>query len=84
MDIKTCRTHKMLNHVKILSSPLNVHEIFTKIMVLLAFIMFFVGIFATVISFKKFFIFSSKVSIIAGLFQLLSEGYAILSMVASK
>ena len=44
----------------------------------MSFILFLTGIFAPVLTFQKFFIFSSKVSIITGLFQLLSEGYPIL------
>jgi paraquat-inducible protein A len=43
-----------------------------------AFILFVVGIFAPILTFKKFFVFSSKVSIISGLFQLISEGHPIL------
>ena len=62
----------------ILWSKLRREKMKTRILVLLAFILFLVGIFAPVLSFQKFFIFSSKVSIITGLFQLLSEGYPIL------
>ncbi len=43
-----------------------------------ALILFLVGIFAPILTFEKFFIFSNKVSIISGLFQLLSEGHPIL------
>jgi paraquat-inducible protein A len=43
-----------------------------------AFILFVIGIFAPILTFKKFLIFSSKVSIISGLAQLLSEGHHIL------
>ena len=49
-----------------------------NVLLLLSFILFLIGIFAPVLTFQKFFIFSSKVSIITGLFQLLSEGYPIL------
>ena len=47
-------------------------------MLLLAFILFVVGIFAPVLTFERFFVFSNRVSIITGLFQLLSEGHYIL------
>lgn len=47
-------------------------------MLLSALILFVVGIFAPVLTFKKLFIFSNRVSIITGLFQLLSEGHPIL------
>ena len=50
----------------------------TNALLLLSFILFLIGIFAPVLTFQKFFIFSSKVSIITGLFQLLTEGYPIL------
>ncbi len=53
-------------------------KIKTNILLLLSFALFLIGIFAPVLTFKKFFIFSSQVSIITGLFQLLSEGYPIL------
>jgi paraquat-inducible protein A len=43
-----------------------------------AFILFLIGIFAPILTFKKFFIFSNRVSIISGLFQLLAEGRYIL------
>jgi paraquat-inducible protein A len=43
-----------------------------------AFILFVIGIFAPILTFKKFLVFSSKVSIISGLLQLLSEGHHIL------
>ncbi|MDB4443902.1 paraquat-inducible protein A [bacterium] len=49
-----------------------------NILLFLSFILFLIGIFAPVLTFQKFFIFSSKVSIITGLFQLLTEGYPIL------
>jgi paraquat-inducible protein A len=49
-----------------------------NILLSLSFVLFMIGIFAPVLTFKKFFIFSSQVSIITGLFQLLSEGYPIL------
>lgn len=43
-----------------------------------AFILFAVGIFAPILTFERFFIFANQVSIITGLFQLLSEGHFIL------
>ena len=49
-----------------------------NILLLLSFILFLIGIFAPVLTFQKFFIFSNKVSIITGLFQLLTEGYPVL------
>ena len=49
-----------------------------NVMLFSAFILFLVGIFAPVLTFKKFFIFSSKVSIITGQLELLSEGYPVL------
>jgi paraquat-inducible protein A len=49
-----------------------------NVLLLSSLTLFLIGVFAPVLSFKKFFIFSSKVSIITGLFQLLSEGYPIL------
>ena len=49
-----------------------------NILLSLSFVLFLIGIFAPVLTFKKFFIFSNKVSIITGVFQLLSEGYPIL------
>ncbi len=50
----------------------------TNVLLLLSFVLFLIGIFVPVLTFKKFFIFSSQVSIITGLFQLFSEGYPIL------
>lgn len=44
----------------------------------MSFILFMIGIFSPVLTFQKFFIFSSTVSIVSGLFQLLSEGYPVL------
>jgi paraquat-inducible protein A len=49
-----------------------------NILLSLSSVLFLIGIFAPVLTFKKFFIFSSTVSIMTGLFQLLSEGYPIL------
>ena len=49
-----------------------------NVLLFLALSLFLIGIFAPVLTFQKFFIFSSKVSIITGLFQLLTEGYPIL------
>ena len=53
-------------------------KIKANVLLSLSFVLFLFGIFAPVLTFKKFFVFSSKVSIITGLFQLLSEGYPIL------
>jgi paraquat-inducible protein A len=53
-------------------------KIKANVLLSLSFVLFLIGIFAPVLTFKKFFIFSNKVSIITGLFQLLSEGYPIL------
>jgi paraquat-inducible protein A len=49
-----------------------------NVMLISAFMLFVVGIFAPVLTFERFFIFSNRVSIITGLFQLLSEGHHIL------
>ena len=61
-----------------LGSKFQKGRIKANILLSLSFILFFIGIFAPVLSFKKYFIFSSKVSIITGVFQLLAEGYPIL------
>ena len=49
-----------------------------NLILLSAFILFIIGIFAPILTFKKFFIFSNRVSIVTGLFQLLTEGHLIL------
>jgi paraquat-inducible protein A len=49
-----------------------------NLMLLSAFILFVVGIFVPILTFKKLFIFSNRVSIVTGLFQLLTEGHPIL------
>jgi paraquat-inducible protein A len=61
-----------------LGSKFQVQKVKTNVLLLLSFVLFLIGIFAPVLTFKKFFIFSSQVSIITGLFQLLSEGYPVL------
>ena len=61
-----------------LGSKFEKEKIKANILLLLSFVLFLIGIFAPVLTFKKFFIFSNQVSIITGLFQLLSEGYPIL------
>ena len=49
-----------------------------NLMLLAALVLFVIGIFAPILTFKKLFIFSNRVSIISGLFQLLTEGHPIL------
>jgi len=49
-----------------------------NVLVLSSLALFLIGIFAPVLTLKKFFVFSSTVSIVGGLFQLLSEGYPLL------
>jgi len=61
-----------------LASKFQEEKIKANVLLSLSFVLFLIGIFAPVLTFKKYFIFSSKVSIITGLFQLLSEGYPIL------
>jgi paraquat-inducible protein A len=61
-----------------LGSKFEKEKIKANVLLSLSFVLFLIGIFAPVLTFKKFFIFSSQVSIITGLFQLLSEGYPIL------
>ncbi len=61
-----------------LGSKFQAQKAKTNILLLLSCVLFLIGIFAPVLTFKKFFIFSNQVSIINGLFQLLSEGYPIL------
>ncbi len=61
-----------------LGSKFQKEKIKANVLLSLSFVLFLIGIFAPVLTFKKFFIFSSQVSIITGLFQLLSEGYPIL------
>ena len=53
-------------------------KIIVNLLLSSSFVLFLIGIFAPALTFKKYFIFSNKVSIITGLFQLLSEGYPIL------
>lgn len=49
-----------------------------KIMLMVGFILFVIGVFAPILTFKRFFIFSTKISILSALFQLQSEGHFIL------
>jgi paraquat-inducible protein A len=49
-----------------------------NIILFLAFILFVIGLFAPILTFQKFYIFTNRVSILNGLFQLLREGHIIL------
>jgi paraquat-inducible protein A len=49
-----------------------------NLLLLAAFVLFGIGIIAPILTFEKFFIFSNRVSILSGLFQLLTEGHPVL------